>query len=221
MHAAAPHRTLLRHSGRSVMRLLTVALLVGLSGCISTSLLEHWKDPAFGGPPLHKVLVVGIQRDAGRRRVWETSMVAALMRQHIAATPSYQYFPDRAPSAEQLAATASREGFDGVLATHFVGASQGTYWMPGYAGFGPGWGRGWGWGWGWRGYWGGIYGPGYVESDYRADFQTDVFTVANAGRLIWSGITRSVDLSSISATTDQISRVLVPDLIRQGILAPG
>jgi hypothetical protein len=159
---------------------------------------------------------VGIQRDAGRRRLWESSMVAALMRQHIAATPSYQYFPDRAPTAAQLAATASREGFDGVLATHFVGASQQTY---GYAGFGPGWG--WGWGWGWPGYWGGLYGPDYLESDYRADFQTDVFTVANGGRLIWSGITRSVDLSSSSATTDQISRVLVPELVQQGILAPG
>lgn len=209
MYAAAPHRTLLRHSGR----LLTALLLIGLSGCISTSLIEHWKDPGFSGPALHKVLVVGIQRDAGRRRLWESSMVAALMRQHIAATPSYQYFPDQAPTAAQLAATASREGFDGVLATHFVGASRQTY---GYAGFGPRWG----WGWGWRGYWG-PYGPGYLESDYRTDFQTDVFTVSNGGRLVWSGVTRSVDLSSSSATTDQISRVLVPDLVQQGILAPG
>jgi hypothetical protein len=210
MYADAPHRTLLRHSGR----LLTALLLIGLSGCISTSLIEHWKDPGFSGPALHKVLVVGIQRDAGRRRLWESSMVAALMRQHIAATASYQDFPERAPTAAQLAATASREGFDGVLATHFVGASQQTYGWPGYAGFGPGWG------WGWRGYWG-PYGAGYLESDYRTDFQTDVFTVANGGRLIWSGITRSVDLSSASATTDQISRVLVPQLVQQGILAPG
>ncbi len=216
MHAAAPHRTLLRHSGRPLaVLLLTSLVLTGLSGCISTSLIEHWKDPAFNGPPLHKVLVVGIQRDGGRRRLWETSMVEALMRQHIAATPSYQYFPDQAPTAEQLAATSSREGFDGVLATHFVGASQENYWAPGYAGLG------FGWRWRYYGYWGSVYGPGYVESNYRADFQTDVFTIASGGRLIWSGVTRSVDLSSEGATTDQISRVLVPQLLQERVLAPG
>ena len=212
MHTPASYRILLRRAGA----LLSVLLLIGLSGCISTSLIERWKDPAFSGPPMHKVLVVGVQRDAGRRRVWESSMVAALMRQHVAATASYQYFPDRAPSAEELAATSRREGFDAVLATHFVGGSRGTYWMPGYAGVG------FGWRWRYYGYWGAVYGPGYVESDYRADFQTDGFTVApDGGRLVWTGITRSVDLSSVGATTDQISRVLVPDLIREGILAAG
>ena len=94
--------------------------LLALSGCISTSLVEHWRDPSFAGPPLHKVLVVGVQRDGGRRRVWEDGMVGALTRQRAQATPSYLLYPDKAPSADELAATAAREGFDGVLATHFV-----------------------------------------------------------------------------------------------------
>ncbi len=80
-------------------------------------------------------------------------------------------------------------------------------------------------GFGWRrryfGYWDSVYAPGWVESSYLADFQTDVFTVGSGGRLIWTGITRSLDLSSIEATTDQISRVLVPELARSGVLAPG
>ncbi len=87
--------------------------------------------------------------------------------------------------------------------------------MPGYAGVG------FGWRWRYGGYWGSVYGPGYVETDYRADYQTDVFTVApDGGKLVWTGITRSVDLSSTTTTTDQISRVLVPDLVREGILRP-
>jgi len=49
----------------------------------------------------------------------------------------------------------------------------------------------------------------------------DVFTVTGGGRLIWTGTTRSVDLTSIEATTDQISRVLVPELAHAGVLAPG
>ncbi|MFI4905500.1 MAG: hypothetical protein ACLQFF_14010 [Steroidobacteraceae bacterium] len=194
--------------------LLGIALLLGLSACVSTSLIDRWKDPGYNGPPLHKVLVVGVQKDQGRRRVWEGGMVAALTHEGVQATPSYAVFPDKAPTADQLASTASHEGFDAVMATHFVSASQRNYWMPGYAGVG------FGWPWRYYGYWDAVYGPGYVETEYRADYQTDIFTVdAGGGKLIWTGITRSVDLSSTQRTTDEISRVLVPELTKQGILA--
>ena len=213
MHASSRPR-----GARSVPLLCragTLALVtLLLAGCLSTSLIERWKDPAFAGPPLHRVLVVGVQRDGGRRRVWESSMVAALARQHIAATASYEIFPDRAPTADQLATTATARGFDGVMATHFAGGGRRNYWVPGYAG------PGFGWRWRYFGYWDAVYGPGWVESDYIADFQTDVFTVAASGRLIWTGVTRSVDLRSIEATTDQISRVLVPELVHVGVVAP-
>jgi len=193
--------------------LLTTVLLAGLGACVSTSLVDRWKDPAFNGPPLHKVLVVGVQKDQGRRRVWEDGMVAALTHEGVQASPSYGVFPDKAPTADQLAATASRDGFDGVIATHFVNASQRNYWMPGYAGVGFGWRARY------FGYWDTVYGPGYVETEYRADYQTDIFTIdAAGGKLIWTGITRSVDLSSTQRTTDEISRVLVPTLAKQGIL---
>ncbi len=158
--------------------------------------------------------MVGVQKDEGRRRVWEEGMVAALTRQGVQATASYVVFPSKAPTPDELASTASREGFDGVLASHFVGASQRNYWMPGYAGVG------FGWRWRYFGYWDAVYGPGYVESEQRADYQTDVFNVdSSGGKLIWTGITRSVDLTSTHSITDDISRVLVPALQKQGILA--
>jgi hypothetical protein len=190
-------------------------LTLVLTGCLSTSVIERWKDPSFAGPALHRVLVVGVQRDGGQRRVWESSMVAALARQHIAATASYEIFADRAPNADQLAQTAAARGFDGVLATHFVGAHTSDYWTPG-----PGFaGVGFGWRWRYYGYWDSVYGPGWVDTAYIADFQTDVFTVSAGGRLIWTGITRSVNLNSLEATTDQISRVLVPELVHAGVVA--
>lgn len=211
MHASSTRGTWSVSALRGAGTLTLLALI--LTGCLSTSLIERWKDPGFAGPPLHRVLVVGVQRDSGQRRVWESSMVAALARQHIAGTASYEIFPDRAPTADQLAQTAAARGFDGVLATHFVGAHARNYWVPGYAGVG------FGWRWRYYGYWDAVYGPGWVDTAYIADFQTDVFTVAAAGRLIWTGVTRSVDLRSIEATTDQISRVLVPELVHVGIVA--
>jgi hypothetical protein len=191
-----------------------LACLLLLGGCVSTSLIERWRDPTYNGPPLHRLLIVGAQRDDGRRRIWEDGMVTALARHGVQATASYVLFPSKAPNAEELAATAAREGFDGVLASLFVSASLRNYWIPGYAGLG------YGWRWRYYGYWDAVYGPGYVETEQRADYQTDVFTVDSAGgRLIWTGITRSVDLSSTHSITIDISRVLVPTLTKQGILA--
>lgn len=193
---------------------LLLALALTLTACVSTSIIDRWRDPSYSGPPLHKVLVVGVQKDEGRRRLWEDAMVAALVRQGVQASASWQVFPSKAPTADELAATASRDGFDGVMASHFVAASQRLYWMPGYAGVG------FGWRWRYYGYWGAVYDPGFVETEDRADFQTDVFTVdANGGKLIWTGITRSIDLSTTHSITDEMSRVLVPELQREGILA--
>lgn len=193
--------------------LLTLSALLALDGCVSTALIDRWKDPAYTGPVLHKVLVVGVQKDQGQRRLWEDSMVGALGRRGVAAEASYQIFPDKAPSADELASMASRDGFDGVAATHFVTASQRTYVSGGYYSGGWGWGPYWG-------YWGPPYGAAYVETDYRADFQTDVFTVdSTGGKLIWSGVTRSLDPSSMRSVTDGISQVLVPELAKDGILA--
>ena len=114
-------------SMRTRGRAWTVALglLLSLGGCVNTSLIDRWRDPSYNGPPLHKVLVVGVQRDDGRRRMWEDGMVAALSRQGLQATASYAVFPNKAPSADELAALSKRVD---VLNTHIekLGRRTGT-----------------------------------------------------------------------------------------------
>jgi hypothetical protein len=199
---------------RSYIRtLFTAAIVVSLVGCVSARVVEHWKDPSFAGPAFHKVLVVSVQRDQGRRRLWEDAMVAALAKHAVQAESSYQIFPDESPSPEKLTAMAARDAFDGVIATHFVRAGQRI------SAYGPG-GWGWGWGgccrpWGWRG----AYGPGYVESDEVTDYQTDVYTIdATGGKLVWTAVTRSIDPTSAKSVTEGISGALVPQLTKEGIL---
>ena len=63
------------HSRQPAGRILLGLVLLVLSGCVNTSLIDRWKDASFAGPPLHKVLVVGVQKDDGRRRLWEDGMV--------------------------------------------------------------------------------------------------------------------------------------------------
>ena len=103
---------------------LASVLLLGLSACAPTQLVTRWRDPSFQGPPLHKVLVVDLQQDQGRRRLWEDAMASSLMRLGVAATPSYQAFTNQAPNPDQLAAAGTRQGFNAVIATHFVAAGS-------------------------------------------------------------------------------------------------
>jgi hypothetical protein len=199
------------------LRRRTLLLCLGAlaaSGCVSTSLIDRWKDAAYSGPAMHKVLVVGVQKNEGRRRLWEDGMAQALAHEGVQATASYTLFATKAPDAAELSATAAREGFDGVFESHLMGTSQRLYASPGYGGFGLGFG------WPFFGVWDGFYEPGYVETEERADYQTDVYTVdAAGGQLVWTGVTRSIDLSSTHSITRDISHVLVPALIQEGILA--
>jgi hypothetical protein len=198
----------------SIRTLFAATVLCALSACVNTSIVERWKDPGFGGPALHKVLVVSVQRDQGRRRLWEDAMIAALAKRGVQSEASYQVFPEQAPAPDQLTAMATRDGFDGVVATHFVRAGQRVTAYGGWDYGGWGWGRRWGWG---PGPWG---GPGYLEADSLTEYQTDIYTIdSTGGKLIWSAITRSVDPSSTKSVTEGISHVLVPQLAKEGILA--
>jgi len=197
-----------------VGRYLMGAVLLGLTACAPTQLITRWQDASFQGPPLHQVLVVDLQADQGRRRLWEDSMAAALRRLGVAAAPSYQAVGDSAPNPDRLAATAAPRGFDAVIATHFIATGTRQYWMPGNAGLGFG-SR-----WRYYDYWDATYGPGFVQPQPQVDYQSEVFTIGpNGGKLIWTGTTRSLDSGSTQSAADQISRSLVPALQQAGILS--
>lgn len=187
-----------------------------LAGCTSTSLVEKWQDASFSGAPLQRLLVVSVQRSDGRRRLFEDGMVAALARNGVQATPSYTLLPDAVPQTGTLSATASREGYDGVLVLHQVGHSTRSNFTPGTVRYFPMTvatldGK-------YTQIWQAIYEPGYNEIEQQLDYQTDLFTTAS-GRLVWSATTRSFDLTSAKAITDDVSRRVLPEMLRSGLLA--
>ena len=65
------------HSTHLAACLLVVAA-VAVAGCASTELVSQWKSPAFSGPPLKKVMVVGVSSQPATRRIFEDEFSAAL-----------------------------------------------------------------------------------------------------------------------------------------------
>jgi hypothetical protein len=188
-----------------------------LASCTSTDLLEQWQDESFKGPPLQKLLVVAVHKSDGRRRIIEDYMVSALATQGVNASASYKLLTDAVPERAALSAVAVAAGYDGVLITHQLDQHAQNRYTPGTTAYIPVVvptldGK-------FAEYWQAIYQPGYSEVETLTDYQSDVFTSAAGGRLIWTGTTRSLDLSSASALASDISRRIVPELVRFGALA--
>ena len=85
-----------------------------LSGCVNTSLIDRWKDPAYAGPRCTRCWWSGCRKTRAGGGCGKTAWSARWPTRACRRRPPTRYFPTRRRAADQLAATASREGFDGV-----------------------------------------------------------------------------------------------------------
>jgi hypothetical protein len=201
---------------RPLFALLTALLFVG---CAATSLTNQWKNPDAAGAQVHKVLVVGVSDYPSIRRVFEDEFVAQLRGAGLAAEPSYRFIArDGQADAAALAKAAEEAGAQATLVTRLVGVEQitdvvsGPYWGP-Y--LGP---------WPWIGY-GGWYpaaGAGMVvgPSVYQYNVviaETNLY-LQPAGKLLWSGMTRTVAPQDLNRETQRFAKLIIDSLSKQGIL---
>ncbi len=193
------------------------AALAILTACTSTSLVNMWKDPVQPRQPLHTMLVVTLRRDVAARRIWEDDFVSALKSQGISATASYTIFPDAAPDTAALAASVRSRGFDAVLLAHQLPTNTETHYVPGYLSnepvtyLSP-----------WTGhyytYFTDVYAPGYTETNRVVRYESEVWMTRGSGRLIWSGTTESINPSSADQVHQEITDIIVPALVKSGVM---
>ena len=95
--------------------------------------------------------------------------------------------------------------------------TQQTY-VPGYSRLEPVWVRS-RWYGTYHAYWQEVHEPGYVETDQVVRNQVDVWNTADDGRLIWSGTTESINPGSTAEVNSAITKLIVPELLAQGVIA--
>jgi hypothetical protein len=79
------------------------------------------KNPAYSGPALKRLMVIGVSADARVRHAFEDAFVAKLKAAGIAAQPSYPVIPEVNPvDPAQLRKAVHSAGVDGVLAAKLV-----------------------------------------------------------------------------------------------------
>jgi hypothetical protein len=186
-------------------------------GCASSSLVDIWHDPSFRAPPLEKILVIAVRKDATKRRIWEDAFSGELIKRGIAATSSYSLFPDAAPDTNQAKSAVQTNGFDGIMVVLRLPTEKNKQYIRGYTSteqfirYSTYWQR-------YITYYQEIDHPGYIDSQTVAIRAIDVTTTGNNGKLIWSATSRTPDPGSVPDAQRGIAGLVISKLEHQSII---
>ena len=198
---------------RAALFVAMACALAALIGCATTRLMASWKDPAFSGPPLQKLLVIGAFKSELNRRVFEDAFANALGAAATGAAVSYPMLPESGAIAnERVQQAVARSGSDAVLVTRLMRVRRDVYVTPSYmhSGFYGGGFHGW-------------YGGAYALSP--ADVTTyDVLTIEStlwnmrSDKPVWSGTSEVNAPTDVAAASQELAGVLIATMKADGVI---
>jgi len=200
----------------TVARVAFACIALILAGCAATTLKTSWTDPRYQGPPLKKIMVVGVSNEADKRRIFEDEFVKQLNAAGVQAVQSYKFIPQSGKAEEALVKQAAQDsGADGVLITRFVRVDVNAAVAPAYV-FAPGMGGGF------AGGYAGAWGGGYYDAPMAYQTDTLVLETAVYGLndtvLLWSGSTETFEPTSVQKDAPGLAKVIINALKQQKLI---
>jgi hypothetical protein len=212
----------LHRGGLAARRGAAVVVFAALViGCGSTGLVDIWRDPTFNGPPLSKVLVISVRKDAAKRRLMEDTFTKVLSKHDVAAIPSYRIWEDALPDTQTVADEVRAAGYDGVIVVSKLDTREDVTYVPGYTRTEPEtrynpWLRGY------YTYYKQVTVEGYEETERVVRHRIDVWLVrgqgVQAGQLVWTAEGEVIDPTSLQEVSKEISKKIVPELAKAKLL---
>lgn len=201
-----------RFARRAGAAALAAALSVACGAQTSTTQL--WQARDYAAPPMRNVIVFGGGMSEPERRSLEDHVASELADHGVAASPSYQLFPEL-PDTQRARAEVQRRGYDGALVSTLRSVRERQSYAPGYYHGG--------------GFWGGYYGPGwglgwrsdYVVSDEIVDVETSLWDLRTQdGTLVWSATTQTTNPSSNDDLIRSLTDTVLPKITEAGLIPP-
>jgi hypothetical protein len=188
---------------------VTVALLVSCAS--TTEITGAWVNPEAGKrSPVNNVLVLGINRDATARRIYEDAIVAQLAARGINARPSYKLLLELglAPPLD-IKSVVRSAGVDAVLVSRTVRVSTEIRVTPGHSD-GPAF---------FYRMWSGASSTApNVYTVENVEVETRLFDVKDLA-LLWSGSSTTNPTSSMQQTINEFATVLIKALAEAKVIA--
>jgi hypothetical protein len=191
--------------------LLAAALL---AACASTSLVNQWKSPDYSAGPMRKVMVVGVAKQPGVRRVFEDEFVTKLRAAGVEAIPSYtQIGDDVLADAAAVEQAVAKLGADGVMVTRLVKRDKETQITGGYYGPTAPMGlHGW-----YSSAWVGYYEPATVYQYDVVTLETSLYSPQQS-KLVWSGTTETFAPTDVKRETAGYADLIIGALRKQNVI---
>ncbi len=203
------------------MRKLTalLALLLStlaLTGCQTTTLQSAWYDPTFTGGPMHRVAVVAAGLNPANRRLAEDVFSQRLRALGVDAAPGWSVVSDAARDAAEPFNEALRaSGAEGVLIIRVLGVDTQTHVNTMMVTTVQAWGSP---GWGRSSMWVSTTVPVTQVSQYALVMVETSFYEVATGRLVWSGITQTLNPSDFQRDVAGFADVIIGQLAQRRLL---
>jgi hypothetical protein len=207
--------------------LFVLILLLTTVACSSTTKLSHsWKDPDYAQRDYKKIAVVAIVENTVQRRQAEQDMVKAFKYYKIDAISSIPFFKpdDTLLPDNELIKKFTDQGCDGILTVKLFDVKTTKYinsYNSGptvYGGFGGYYGYGMGMG---MSVSVPLNGGGSGVSESVNILLESRFYDLESNKLIWGGITSTVDPNSLAEMTSSYARTITQEMIFDKVFFKG
>ena len=196
----------------NALKILLYGSILVLTACgPSTKIEKSWTDPSFSPATVQsykKVLVMGLLKNEGTRRIVEDKMVASF--KNVTGVQSYSYLQPGDTVRSIIEDRLKKDGFDGVVIMHLADVDKSVSYVPGttYGGW-------YGYGYGYYGGYGGS--PGYYQQDKTYYVETNFYSLTE-NKLLWSATTSSLNPDKLDRTVDDIIASLKGQLQKQKLI---
>jgi hypothetical protein len=212
---------------------ILTGIALALAACASTRIQSSWRDPAYAFSGTKSVLVMGVAKEEGPKRVLEDSFVKELAERGIQGIPSYTMQPVQGTLDQAGWERLMKErGIQGLLVSRLTdvktverdvaptttvvntgggGPSSYTSGYHGSTGY-VGTNNGYPYANNWYGYYSNSYQvinqPGYTITEKFAVVETKFFDVTN-NKMVWTGLSDTqMGVGSADALIRQFARVV-------------
>lgn len=202
---------------------LMMPLFLLLAACSSTNVTNSWKDKNIEQASFRKVMVVAMVPESQRnlRQEMENEMVDDLAKRGYNAVSSYAEYGPKAfanMNEKQVLQQLDRNKIDGVITIGLQNKETSENYVPGsvrYEPYAVVYNRFWRT---YQTYYNRVYTPGYTQERINYFFETNLYDV-NENKLLYSAQSQSFDPSSASQIANEVSKAVVKDMQKKGILA--
>jgi len=175
---------------------VTACLLVlGIAGCVNTTLKTDWRDPGFQGT-FKKVFVICLAKEQIVRDTLEDDIAAQFSAKGVTALPSYNYFPSMRGVNRQTVIGKVRElKADGIFLVRPVGQGSRTV----------------------------SFEDGDQFDTYQSN-TIDIYRVettlyeTSKGKMVWQALSDTMAAGSWLETLKEFAKIMVAKLSERGLI---